>query len=157
MLQIFLLWISLTKEFDTSIPRRSTPNTYQWNPETKDWYQDWLVEPGKLSHAGGVAHFGGGLVADGHFDTKYTENKWPPGVKATLSIELQDGGKWDFGTVEWRNIIIEAQTTETDWCANIPEDNNNFRMQRTRPIATINGNTNSSTCYIAYITFLGLK
>ena len=45
----------------------------QWNPETKDWYQDWLVEPGKLSHAGGVAHFGGGLVADGHFDTKYSE------------------------------------------------------------------------------------
>ncbi|PVH84002.1 hypothetical protein DL98DRAFT_585024 [Cadophora sp. DSE1049] len=128
-------------------------NTYQWNPETKDWYQNWLVEPGKLGHEGGVAPFGGGLITDGHFDTKYTEKKWPPLVKATLSIELQDGGKWEFGIVEWRNVIIEAQTTETD----CPDKNDDFRMKRTRPIATINGNTNSTTCYIAHITFLGLN
>ncbi|KAH7327046.1 hypothetical protein BKA65DRAFT_554606 [Rhexocercosporidium sp. MPI-PUGE-AT-0058] len=132
-------------------------NTYQWNPETKDWYQNWVVQPGELGHASGVEPLGGGLVIDGHFDTKYTEQKWPPLVKAILSIELQGEGKWDFGIVEWRNIIIEAQTRETDWCTGIPDKKDDFRMQRTQPMATVNGNTNSTTCYIAYITFLGMN
>ncbi|KAH9224301.1 hypothetical protein DL95DRAFT_400819 [Leptodontidium sp. 2 PMI_412] len=85
------------------------------------------------------------------------EEKWPPLVKALLSIEVQGEGKWDFGIVEWRNIIIEAQTSETDLCTEIPDKKDDFRMQRTQPIATVNDNTNSTTCYIAYITFLGLN
>ncbi|KAK0113426.1 hypothetical protein ONS95_013684 [Cadophora gregata] len=140
---------------DDRVRRDLLQNTYQWNPETKNWYQNWLVEPGKLGHEGGVPPFGGGLVTDGHFDTKYTENNWSPLVKATLSIELQDEGKWDFGIVEWRNVIIEAETNETEWCVNILDKDDKFEMQRTQPIATVNGNTNKTTCYIAYITFLG--
>ncbi|CZT44765.1 uncharacterized protein RSE6_04986 [Rhynchosporium secalis] len=130
-------------------------NTYQWNSETKDWYQNWVVQPGKQGHRGGVEPLGGGLITDGHFDTKYTEEKWPPMVKALLDIEVQGEGKWDFGPVEWRNVLVEAQTKETSWCTEIPSKKNNFRMTRTQPIATVNRNTTSTTCYVAFITFLG--
>ncbi|KAL2060633.1 hypothetical protein VTL71DRAFT_9274 [Oculimacula yallundae] len=132
-------------------------NTYQWNPETQDWYQNWVIQPGKLGHAGGVQPLGGGLVTDGHFDTKYTEEKWPRMKKALLMIELQGEGKWDFGVVEWRNVLIEAQTRETAWCTEILDEKDDFRMVRTQPIVTVNGNTNSTTCYVAFITFLGLN
>jgi hypothetical protein len=81
------LWISSRTEFDvslqTSFPSSSLmqkqvypgdllQNTYQWNPETKDWYQNWAIQPGKLGHEGGVSPFGGGLVTDSHFNRKYT-------------------------------------------------------------------------------------
>jgi hypothetical protein len=35
---------------------------------------------------------------------------------AVLAIELQGGSTWDFGEVEWKNVIVEAATTDTDWC-----------------------------------------
>lgn len=36
---------------------------------------------------------------------------------ALLTIELQQQGKWNFGPVEWRNILVEANTTDTEWCS----------------------------------------
>jgi hypothetical protein len=37
-------------------------------------------------------------------------------VQALLIIEIQDAATWDFGPVEWRNILVVANTTSTDWC-----------------------------------------
>jgi hypothetical protein len=36
--------------------------------------------------------------------------------QALLTIELQDLGTWDFGSVLWTNVILEANTTDTAWC-----------------------------------------
>jgi len=37
-------------------------------------------------------------------------------MQALLTIELQDLGTWDFGSVLWTNVILEANTTDTAWC-----------------------------------------
>lgn len=31
-------------------------------------------------------------------------------------IELQGDATWDWGEVVWTNVVIEAQTANTDWC-----------------------------------------
>lgn len=39
-----------------------------------------------------------------------------PFTSTLMTIELQERGKWNFGAVEWRNILVEANTTESKWC-----------------------------------------
>ncbi|KAH6672280.1 hypothetical protein B0J14DRAFT_563919 [Halenospora varia] len=39
-----------------------------------------------------------------------------PFMNAILSYEFQKNGKWDFGPVHWKGIVLEAKTSETEWC-----------------------------------------
>ncbi len=36
--------------------------------------------------------------------------------QALMTIELQQLGTWDFGDVVWRNVMVQANTTDTKWC-----------------------------------------
>jgi hypothetical protein len=43
--------------------------------------------------------------------------------QAVLTIELQEDATWDFGSVTFTDITIEATTTNTLWCTEYaPED-----------------------------------
>jgi hypothetical protein len=63
-----------------------------WPPEGAAWYED-------VSLAGKIMQ---SLGADR--------------VQVILAIEVQDSATWDWGAVEWRDILIVAETTDTSWC-----------------------------------------
>ena len=49
-------------------------------------------------------------------DERAAQLKGRPLTSTLMTIELQEQGKWNFGPVEWRNILVEVNTTETEWC-----------------------------------------
>ncbi|KAH8601834.1 hypothetical protein B0O99DRAFT_589008 [Bisporella sp. PMI_857] len=69
---------------------------------------------------------------------------------ALLVLELQKGAKWDFGPIGWRDIIIQANTTRTEWCLRPNSSGSNVRMLYSPPVVT--SNAGSTLCRIAELT-----
>ncbi|KAE8449422.1 hypothetical protein EG329_008030 [Mollisiaceae sp. DMI_Dod_QoI] len=139
-------------------PGDTLTTLFRWNPMSQNWFDNWLLQPGEKGHAAGETPTGGGLITDGHFDTAYKNSHYSPFKQALIMIELQRQGVWDWGQIIWSNIVIEAQTTSTDWCAGNWEGwrgpDNKFEWNNTEPVATYNAQLNTTTCYIAEIVFI---
>ncbi|TAQ84627.1 hypothetical protein B7494_g7058 [Chlorociboria aeruginascens] len=75
--------------------------------------------------------------------------------RALLTIELQSGAAWDFGQVEFTNIVIVSSTTSTAWCTDGPTSDSTldgFNYNVAVGIAVVNGDT--TTCTYDYATFI---
>ncbi|RDL39728.1 Uncharacterized protein BP5553_04068 [Venustampulla echinocandica] len=72
------------------------------------WTDAWSLVPGATGLAAGQKAQSGST--SNNFDSQGAL------TQAVLAIELQKGGKWDFGPIQWSNIAITASTT-TSWCA----------------------------------------
>ncbi|KAK2753903.1 hypothetical protein FQN54_007262 [Arachnomyces sp. PD_36] len=69
--------------------------------------------------------------------------------QALFAIELTDVS-WDFGPLAFRNVVIEATGTTTDWCSETPANYNDATVYSVTGIsATVNGDT--VTCTIEEI------
>jgi len=44
-------------------------------------------------------------------------NSRKPFSSAALFLEFQSGGVWDFGPIEWTDIEVTVDTTDSDWCS----------------------------------------
>lgn len=100
---------------------------------TGNWTVSWSISPGEAANAAGQLPSVGNLDFDPTIDgessfshamkTKARLNfffvavtKGAPFKHALMTIELQSNGTWDFGDVEWRGIMIEAETADQTWC-----------------------------------------
>lgn len=165
-------------------------NVLALDASTGHWYMNWVVTPGPAGNDASAPPFGGGLIFDPSIDSKilifscykieYTRseaNGWikanvtGPYGRALLTIELQERGSWDFGDVEWRNIMIEANTTDVEWCIkyvsarklrtrlkltsargpSLVDAGSPFTFTYTTPTASVLGT--STVCYIAQLVF----
>ncbi|RPA76657.1 hypothetical protein BJ508DRAFT_242477 [Ascobolus immersus RN42] len=69
--------------------------------------------------------------------------------QALLAIELT-GVPWDFGALQFDNLVIKADTTQTGWCTNAPENYNGATAySRNNVRASVSGNT--ATCNIGQV------
>ncbi|KAE9366711.1 hypothetical protein N431DRAFT_445415 [Stipitochalara longipes BDJ] len=147
-------------------PGDRTQIIYQWNHMTSNWFINWIVEPAAASSKAGMMPWGDGLMFDQSFDKTWVANGSPHFQTAELYIEIQQRATWDWGAVEWMNILVEAETTKTAWCTGIasfsksevdnagsPNGDKFFNGTRSEPIATTIGNL--MTCYIANLMYLG--
>jgi len=93
--------------------------------------------------------------------------------QALMTIELQQLGTWDFGDVVWRNIMVQANTTDAKWCMQFvsplcllhsqcktkltntrgPQDVNDAAFNYTFTPPTVTTLENTTICYIAQLTF----
>ncbi|PVH84001.1 hypothetical protein DL98DRAFT_585023 [Cadophora sp. DSE1049] len=143
----------------------TTPNTWYFLPE-------WCCKPSKdlvplrirqfpddtitslfQWNSSEVKPSGGGIMINGEFDTAYDSNGRPP--MALLAIQTPRPASWDFGVVNWKNVIIEAETTTTDWCTSVPNGNSQFNWSKSAPVVTVDQERNITTCYFANFKFLG--
>ncbi|KAE8449421.1 hypothetical protein EG329_008029 [Mollisiaceae sp. DMI_Dod_QoI] len=140
-------------------PGDALTTLFRWNPLCQTWYDNWLVTVGDKRHAAGELPIGGGLVL-GPFNQLYADHSTTNKPYALLQIELQQGMFWDWGTVYFRDILVEAQTQTTEWCTGswtVYEGRDTLIWNRTTPIATVNVGVNTTTCYVASIVFIGHK
>ncbi|TVY75866.1 hypothetical protein LSUE1_G006078 [Lachnellula suecica] len=140
-------------------PGDSITNTYLWDIGNDKWLNNWVLTPGAEGHKAGEKAFHGGLTFDQATAFVDQPNKTAkttarPYNDAVFAIELQGLGTWDFGPVEWKNILIVANTTDSEWCTKIQTaDPLNYSV--TPPYASTSGNL--TTCYIASMTFISPK
>ncbi|TVY28010.1 hypothetical protein LHYA1_G005177 [Lachnellula hyalina] len=126
-------------------------NSYIWDMAHNKWLDTWALTPGPEGSKAGLAAFQGGLTFDQTTASKEQSGLVPkPYDQPVLAIELQGHGTWDFGAVTWRNIIMEANTTETDWCTMVTTDNP-MKLTTSPPVVRTEGNV--TTCYISQMTF----
>ncbi|TVY86164.1 hypothetical protein LAWI1_G008362 [Lachnellula willkommii] len=127
-------------------------NSYIWDTPNNKWLDTWTLTPGAEGSKAGLDAFHGGLT----FDQTTASREQTPAIvpkaydNPVLAIELQGLGTWDFGAVQWRNIIMEANTTDTDWCTKVNTDNP-MKMITSPPVVRTEGNV--TTCYISKLTF----
>ena len=127
-------------------------NTFVWDVPQNKWLDNWVLTPGEEGSKAGQKAFQGGLTFDQAIALEKAQNKIArPYDTPEFAIELQGLGTWDFGPVTWKNILIEANTTETDWCTKIKTPSN-MHIQNTAPVVTSAGTVTS--CYIGNITFI---
>ncbi|KAG4439547.1 hypothetical protein IFR05_004987 [Cadophora sp. M221] len=96
-------------------PGDSLTNIFALDVPTGKWYDNYLVTPSRtaVDREDGIVPYGGGFTFDPIADAAL---KHKPLTSTLMTIELQERGKWNFGAVEWRNILVEADTMETKWC-----------------------------------------
>lgn len=94
-------------------------------------------------------------MINGDFDIAYDSNGHPPMVQALLAVQTLKPASWDFGVVKWKNILVEAETTVTDWCTSVPNGNGQFNWTRSTPVVMLDQERNITTCYFASFTFFG--
>ncbi|CZR56127.1 uncharacterized protein PAC_06015 [Phialocephala subalpina] len=90
-------------------------NTFALNENTLKWYNTYTITPGAAGDAAGQKiftnsfEFDPNTIAADHttFGEQYTS--------ALMTIELQGNSNWTWGPVEWRDILLRANTTETSW------------------------------------------
>ncbi|PMD51525.1 uncharacterized protein K444DRAFT_636809 [Hyaloscypha bicolor E] len=128
-------------------PGDTVKNVFTLDIPNGKWYNNWVVTPGEQGNAAGQQPFGGGFEFDPAFDT---ETKGAPYTGALLTIELQELGTWDFGSVMWQNVILEANTTETKWCTDGPSGPKNWNWTAS-PGTFSTSDKNLTTCYYAMI------
>ncbi|KAL5327522.1 hypothetical protein ACEPPN_005221 [Leptodophora sp. 'Broadleaf-Isolate-01'] len=115
------------------------------NPQSAEYFDNWLIKPGPAGNVSGVHPNGGGITTNGGFNKTYS---W-----STANGLAPASG--DFGVVKWKNIIVEAETNSTEWCTKLPDGNGQFKWTRSDPVATVDPDRNTTTCYFASFTFLG--
>ncbi|PMD24466.1 hypothetical protein NA56DRAFT_700102 [Hyaloscypha hepaticicola] len=130
-------------------PGDAVKNVFSLDIPSGKWYNNWVVTPGQQGNAAGQKPFGGGFVFDPAIDT---ETKGAPYTNALLTIELQDLGTWDFGSVLWTNVILEANTTDTAWCTNGPIGPSNSWKWSASPGTWSTSNQNLTTCYYSTVS-----
>jgi hypothetical protein len=126
-------------------------NTYVWDIPHNKWLDNWALKPGEEGSKAGLSTFHGGFTFDQATAMKEQGGVAKPYDHPLLAIELQGIGTWGFGPVMWRNILIEANTTEPDWCAKIKTPDS-MHLQMTPSVASTEGTVTS--CYIARINFI---
>ncbi|PVH84005.1 hypothetical protein DL98DRAFT_585026 [Cadophora sp. DSE1049] len=135
-------------------PGDSLTNIFALDVPSGKWYDNYLVTPNSAGtgREDGAAPYGGGFTFDPRDDAAL---KHKPFTSTLMTIELQERGKWNFGAVEWRNILVEANTTETKWCEDGPvlAGGNNFKRRFSKPTWNTVGIT--TTCHIAQMIFEG--
>jgi len=133
-------------------PGDSLTNIYIWDIPSNKWLDNWALTPGPEGAKAGEKAFHGGLTFDQGAAFKPDAKKLSPGPynTAVLAIELQGLGTWDFGPVHWRNIVIEANTTATEWCSTLVSSGN-LAWEASMPRVNTEGTV--TTCYIASFIF----
>ncbi|KAH8753726.1 hypothetical protein F5882DRAFT_385624 [Hyaloscypha sp. PMI_1271] len=88
---------------------------------TGKWHDGWSVARGQQGHVAKQVPFSGNMTFDPSIATVPDR---VPYTMAVLTIELQEEATWDFGSVTFTDITIEATTTtNTLWCTEYaPED-----------------------------------
>jgi hypothetical protein len=138
---------NFSREYEVS-PGDALSTQYIWDKLNNKYVDSWSLVIGSEGFKAGKKGFTGGTVYDQKLATSDKDSEPPEQYhQASLSIELQGQGVWNWGPVIWRNIIIMAKTTEQAWC-NEPKSKD-FKYNMTTPVATTdNGIT---TCYIAKV------
>jgi hypothetical protein len=134
-------------------PGDSITNIYLWDIPADKWLDSWAVTPGTEGSQAGEKAFHGGLTFDQKsvFKPDNAQKLTPRAYDtAVLAIELQGLGTWDFGPVHWRNIVIEASTTETEWCMGFV-GSGNLDWEASTPRVNTEGSV--TTCYVASFIF----
>ncbi|ATZ45294.1 hypothetical protein BCIN_01g01020 [Botrytis cinerea B05.10] len=92
----------------------SIDGSEQWGSPTNSskWYVNWVVRRGAEGLANGEINFMGNETLDlspypdiGDF------------TQATLATELNRAAKWEIGPLDWKNVLIQIEGTNTDWCS----------------------------------------
>ncbi|KAH7327047.1 hypothetical protein BKA65DRAFT_480765 [Rhexocercosporidium sp. MPI-PUGE-AT-0058] len=125
------------------------------NPQSAEYSDNWLVQPGPAGNGSGIHPNGGCFTTGGGIDNTYVVNGRPPMDQAILAIQTPPPGSWDFGVVKWKNIMVEAETITTEWCTRLPDGNGQFNWTSSDPVAAVDPERNTTTCYFASFTFLG--
>ncbi|KAB8292983.1 hypothetical protein EYC80_007347 [Monilinia laxa] len=96
----------------------------------------WKVKRGQTGMKAGAIGFSAEIVFDPY------EHQTPAGqgpfTKTMFAIETQKRGIWDFGTVQWDQITIQANTTSSAWCHS-PMKNTDFDYYLASPTVSISG------------------
>jgi hypothetical protein len=130
-------------------PGDALTTQYLWDIPHNKYVDSWSVVTATEGAKAGKSGFTGGTT----YDQKIaTEGKGgPPYYMASLAVEVQGMGLWDWGPFTWKNIIIMAKTKEQDWCTKVSKGSK-FSFNTSTPVATTDGNL--TTCYIARLVFL---
>ncbi|KAF8850319.1 hypothetical protein BDZ45DRAFT_696855 [Acephala macrosclerotiorum] len=135
-------------------PGDSLTNTFTLNQFTNIWYNNWINIPRSAGTEAGEVAYSGGIV----FDPKnYDDDNTTNGeifTSAIFAIELQRAGKWDFGQLSWRDIILEIDTRDTTWCTKGPYLNGggSFKFNFSPPVVAVVDNV--VRCYIAEMNYV---
>ncbi|KAH6720589.1 hypothetical protein BKA61DRAFT_595165 [Leptodontidium sp. MPI-SDFR-AT-0119] len=135
-------------------PGDSLTNIFALDVPSGKWYDNYLVTPSPagVDREDGAVPYGGGFTFDPRVDAAL---KHKPLTSTLMTIELQERGKWNFGTVEWRNILVEANTTETKWCEDGPVLAGGQGFKRSCSMPTWHTVGSTTTCHIAQMIFEG--
>jgi hypothetical protein len=133
-------------------PGDALSTQYIWDVAHDKYVDSWSVVTGNMGAKAGKSGFTGGKVYDQKIATSDKDSvKAEPYHMASLSVEVQGMGAWDWGSFTWRNVIVMAKTKETEWCTNmdIPKD---FKHNMSTPVVTTDGEM--TTCYVATVVFV---
>ncbi|KAF7960356.1 hypothetical protein EAE96_000041 [Botrytis aclada] len=86
----------------------------QWRGPTKShkWFVNWMVRRGAEGLANGEMDFMGNVTVD--------LSPYPnigDLTQAILATELNRAAKWEMGPLEWKNVLVQIEGTNTDWCS----------------------------------------
>jgi hypothetical protein len=133
-------------------PGDALSTQYIWDVIHDKYVDSWSMVTGNAGYKAGKAGFTDGTIYDQKMATSDKESEKPaPYHMASLSVEVQGMGAWDWGRFTWRNVIVMAKTKETEWCtkSKVPVD---FKYNMSIPIATTDGEM--TTCYVATVIFV---
>ncbi|KAM0152369.1 hypothetical protein ACHAPC_005245 [Botrytis cinerea] len=117
----------------------SIDGSEQWGSPTNSskWYVNWVVRRGAEGLANGEINFMGNETLDlspypdigdftqvriiciiPHFSTPtQCVPKLTSTPQAILATELNRAAKWEMGPLDWKNVLIQIEGTNTDWCS----------------------------------------
>ncbi|KAH6673133.1 hypothetical protein B0J14DRAFT_654860 [Halenospora varia] len=120
---------------------------FSLDTHTGEWLNRWTTTPGSTGQAAGETYTVASTIALESQSAAYGNL-----TQALFIIELQEGATWNFGTLTFSNITIEAQTTSTDWCYS-PYRDDAFTSISGETKVEVHDNT-YTTCKISYIDFI---
>ncbi|KAH6720597.1 hypothetical protein BKA61DRAFT_570250 [Leptodontidium sp. MPI-SDFR-AT-0119] len=59
-------------------PDDSVTSLFQWNPQSAEYFDNWLIKPGPAGNVSGVHPNGGGITTNGGFNKTYVTRGQPP-------------------------------------------------------------------------------
>ncbi|KAE8449416.1 hypothetical protein EG329_008024 [Mollisiaceae sp. DMI_Dod_QoI] len=155
--------VGLSKEVQGNLflllfhPGDKVTNTFALDKDTGKWNDTYIVRPSKASYASGEKFLSYGVSFDQNAIANDRTTIGDHFTMAIMTIELQGNGTWNWGPVEWRDILLQINTTDTNWCTTGPTLNGGqkFTYQFSKP--QISAANNTTSCYIANMTFVSPK
>ncbi|KAF8850318.1 hypothetical protein BDZ45DRAFT_751865 [Acephala macrosclerotiorum] len=101
-------------------PGDRVTNTFTLNENTLKWYNTYTITPGAVGNTAGQKIYSNGFDFDPNTVAADNTTLGEQYTAALMTIELQGNGNWNWGAVEWRDILHRSNTTETSWCTTGP-------------------------------------
>jgi len=147
----YVIWIeecctpNTDSDYVLVYPGDKIHNVFSLDTSSGVWTDTWTLTPGSTG------------ISKGETDQSFSQTNTFSGDGvldwALLAIEVEDGGTWDFGQVQFENVIITAETTSTSWCTT-PEASStegSFSFSASTPSSSVSGS--STTCTYGSVIF----